>query len=242
VVLDGYAEHELAVPSIAAMGVRTGVATPVWVQGKLEAALIAGTTRVLPSRSEDVEAFELLAVQAGRALENALRYEEERRAREVLAEVSMRDELTGVGNRRHAAILLESLRPGDAVVLIDLDHFKAVNDSDGHAAGDAVLIALADHLCRSLRDADLIARYGGEEFICVLRDAGLHALHAAERLIEEWRRQQPRTTYSAGVAVHQTNAHHSVTLAHADAALYAAKRMGRDRVAEFGIDVDAFAS
>ena len=242
VTLNDHAQLEVAVPDLAALGIRTALAAPVWVQGKLEAALVAGSTRALPMRSEDIEAFELLAAQAGRALENALRYEDERRAREVLAEVSMRDELTGVGNRRHAAVLLESLQPGDAVVLIDLDHFKNVNDSDGHAAGDMVLIALADHLRHSVRDADLIARYGGEEFIVVLRDAGLHALHATERLIEEWRRLRPRTTYSAGVAVHSPDTKPSLTLARADAALYASKRMGRDRVAEFGIDEDAFAS
>jgi diguanylate cyclase (GGDEF)-like protein len=132
--------------------------------------------------------------------------------------------------------LLDSLQPGDAVVLIDLDHFKAVNDSDGHAAGDTVLVALADHLRRCVRDADLIARYGGEEFVVVLRDAGMHAGHAAERLMEEWRRVGPRTTYSAGVAVHRPDAGPALTLARADAALYAAKHMGRDRVAELGID------
>jgi len=189
-----------------------------------------------------MEAFELLAGQAGRALENAQRYEEERRAREVLTEVSMRDELTGVGNRRHAVGLLDSLQAGDAVVLIDLDNFKDVNDTDGHAAGDAVLVALAHHLRSCVRDADLIARYGGEEFVVVLREAGTHALHTTERLLEEWRRGRPRTTYSAGVAVHGPETKPSLTLARADAALYAAKRMGRDRVAEFGFDEEALAA
>jgi diguanylate cyclase (GGDEF)-like protein len=241
VTLENYSEHELAVPDLVAIGIRTAVAAPVWVQGRLAAALVAGSTRVIPARSEDMEAFELLAGQAGRALENAQRYEEERRAREVLTEVSMRDELTGVGNRRHAVGLLDSLQAGDAVVLIDLDNFKDVNDTDGHAAGDAVLVALAHHLRSCVRDADLIARYGGEEFVVVLREAGTHALHTTERLLEEWRRGRPRTTYSAGVAVHGPETKPSLTLARADAALYAAKRMGRDRVAEFGIDEEALA-
>jgi diguanylate cyclase (GGDEF)-like protein len=241
VTIAAYAEHELAIPAFAALGIRTTVAAPVWVQGKLEAALIAMSTRELATRSEDTEAFELLAAQAGRALENALRYEEERRAREVLAEVSMRDELTGVGNRRHAVGLLDSLQPGDAVVLIDLDHFKDVNDSDGHAEGDRVLIALADHLRQGVRDADLIARYGGEEFLVVLRQSGNHALQAVERLVDAWRSLRPRTTYSAGVAVHRPDTKPALTLARADDALYAAKRMGRDRVSEFGFDETAFA-
>jgi diguanylate cyclase (GGDEF)-like protein len=242
VTLENYSDHALAVPELVFLGIRTAVAAPVWVQGRLAAALVAGSTRVLPARSEDLEAFELLAGQAGRALENAQRYEEERRAREVLTEVSMRDELTGVGNRRHAVGLLESLQAGDAIVLIDLDHFKSVNDTDGHAAGDAVLVALADHLRSCVRDADLIARYGGEEFVVVLREAASHAMHATERLLEEWRRLLPRTTYSAGVALHGPETKPSLTLARADAALYAAKRMGRDRVAEFGIDEEALAS
>jgi diguanylate cyclase (GGDEF)-like protein len=242
VTIEDYAAHELALPELVDLGIRTAVAAPVWVQGRLAAALIAGTTRRFAYRSEDVEAFELLAGQAGRALENAQRYEEEQRARQVLAEVSMRDELTGVGNRRHAAALLDSLQPGDAVVLIDLDGFKRVNDTDGHAAGDTVLVAVADHLRQSVRDTDLIARYGGEEFVVVLREAGNHALHATERLVEEWRRLRPRTTYSAGVAVHRPDAKPALTLARADAALYAAKRMGRDRVAEFGVDESVLAS
>jgi diguanylate cyclase (GGDEF)-like protein len=236
-----YDEQPFALPAFVALGIRTSIAAPVWVQGRLAAALVAGTKERLEARDEDTEAFELLAGQAGRALENAQRYEEERRAREVLAEVSMRDELTGVGNRRHAAGLLDSIQPGDALVLIDLDHFKDVNDTDGHAAGDTVLVALADHLRRCVRDADLIARYGGEEFLIVLREAGLHGRHATERLIEEWRRVRPRTTYSAGLAVHRPDAHPSLTLARADAALYAAKRLGRDRVAEYGVDEEALA-
>ena len=80
VTLENYSAHELAVPELVYLGIRTAVAAPVWVQGRLAAALVAGSTRVLPARSEDLEAFELLAGQAGRALENAQRYEEERRA------------------------------------------------------------------------------------------------------------------------------------------------------------------
>jgi diguanylate cyclase (GGDEF)-like protein len=173
----------------------------------------------------------LLAGQAGLALENAQRFEEERRARQVLAEVSLRDELTGVGNRRHAVALLRAVAPGDAVVMIDLDHFKLVNDSDGHAAGDLVLIALADYLRRSVRDADLVARYGGEEFLVVLTEVGTRARWAAERLAQGWRDANPRTTFSVGVALHRVGQTGQTTLDLADDALYAAKRLGRDRVA-----------
>jgi diguanylate cyclase (GGDEF)-like protein len=231
VTIADYPNHPLAVPVLVEAGIRSTVAAPVWVLGRMAAVLVAGKSDIGGSQVEDVEAFELLAGQAGLALENAHRFEEERHAREVLAEVSLRDELTGVGNRRHAVALLASLVPGDALVMIDLDHFKDVNDADGHSAGDEVLVALGDFLRRSVRDADLVARYGGEEFLVVLREVGNQARWAAERLVYGWRDLGPRTTFSAGVALHHGEQAAQVTLNQADDALYAAKRLGRNRVA-----------
>ena len=199
-------------PQLVAIGIRAVVATPVWVFGRLAAVLVAATHDRFRNTPEDVEAMELLAVQAGLALENAQRFEEERKAKELLAAVSVRDELTGVGNRRHAVSLLDSLGADDAVVIIDLDHFKDVNDTLGHAAGDAVLIDLAGHLQRSVRDADLVARYGGEEFVVVLRGVGERAIAVADRIADEWRHSSPRTTFSAGVAVHSQGSSASLTM------------------------------
>jgi diguanylate cyclase (GGDEF)-like protein len=155
--------------------------------------------------------------------------ESERRAAllHILAE---RDELTGVGNRRHAGALLETLVPGDAVLMIDLDLFKAVNDYSGHAAGDQVLQELGAYLQGALRDSDLVARYGGEEFLVVLRQASDTASVAANRLLRGWRARRPRTTFSGGVAVHEEATAPTVTLTRADMALYEAKRNGRNRV------------
>ena len=217
-----------AVPP-ACRAMRAMVACPVSIDGQLAAVLVAASGR-RDLTVEDGEALSLLANHAGRTLENAARYGQEKEARQVLAEVSRRDELTGVGNRRHAIALLESLEPGDAVVMIDLDHFKDVNDSLGHEAGDRVLAGLADHLRRGLRDADLVARYGGEEFLVVLRAAGEGAYATAERLCATWRDCDMGATFSAGVAVHREGRTPAVTVADADAALYAAKRTGRDRV------------
>jgi diguanylate cyclase (GGDEF)-like protein len=236
VALDDYANHPLAVAQLVDAGIRSSVAAPVWVHGRMAAVLVAGKLSAGGSPVEDLEAFELLAGQAGLALENAHRFEEERHAREMLAEVSLRDELTGVGNRRHAVALLGSLAPGDALVMIDLDHFKDVNDADGHSAGDAVLVALGDYLRRSVRDADLVARYGGEEFLVVLREVGNQARWAADRLVHGWRDRGPRTTFSAGVALHHAAQTAQVTLNQADDALYAAKRLGRNRVAMHELD------
>jgi diguanylate cyclase (GGDEF)-like protein len=231
IVVDDYPSHPHAVQALVDAGIKSAIAAPVWMQSRIAAVLVAGKRAGGTTQVEDVEAFELLAGQAGLALENAQRFEEERRARQVLAEVSLRDELTGVGNRRHAVALLRAVAPGDAVVMIDLDHFKLVNDSDGHAAGDHVLVALADYLRRSVRDADLVARYGGEEFLVVLKEVGTRARWAAERLSQGWRDANPRTTFSVGVALHRVGQTGQTTLDLADDALYAAKRLGRDRVA-----------
>ena len=175
--------------------------------------------------SFSLHAAQLFGSQAGLALE-------QQRAIDELTAAAMQDPLTGVGNRRRAAVLLEALQPADAVVLIDMDHFKLVNDTAGHAAGDRVLVLLGRYLRESARDADAIARYGGEEFLVVLRAAGDSATAAIERLLEGWRELRPLTTFSAGVAVHQTGRSPAATLGRADAALYRAKRTGRDRVCE----------
>ena len=153
-------------------------------------------------------------------------------ATQVLLDASMRDPLTGVGNRRQADALLAQLKPGDAVVLLDLDKFKAVNDRWGHATGDEVLVGLAQYLDRSLRDGDTVTRFGGEEFLLVLRQAGDRASGAVERLAEGWRRTSPITTFSAGVALHAVDCRPEATLIAADAALYRAKDDGRDCVRE----------
>ena len=156
------------------------------------------------------------------------------RATQVLVDASMRDPLTGVGNRRRADTLLDQLQPGDAVAILDMDHFKLVNDRQGHAAGDEVLTAFASFVDGSLRDGDDVARFGGEEFIVVLRQAGDHARAAVERLAEGWRNTTPVTTFSAGVATHVEGASPATTLATADAALYRAKGDGRDCVRDSG--------
>jgi diguanylate cyclase (GGDEF)-like protein len=175
-----------------------------------------------------MHAAQLFGSQAGIALE-------QQRAIDELTEAAMQDPLTLVGNRRRASVLLEALQPSDAVVLIDLDQFKVVNDTAGHAAGDRVLVSLAQYLRGAARDADAIARYGGEEFLLVLRGAGNAATAAMQRLLEGWRALRPLTTFSAGVAVHQEGRSPAATLGRADAALYRAKNAGRDRVFEDAI-------
>jgi diguanylate cyclase (GGDEF)-like protein len=147
---------------------------------------------------------------------------------DALALASVTDDLTGLGNRRQANVMLDGLDTGDALVVLDLDHFKNLNDTLGHQYGDRVLNQLGQFLTEHLRAHDSVARYGGEEFIMVLRDADGSAFDIVERLLVLWRACRPATTLSAGVALHKGDSW-SDTFARADAALYAAKQSGRDR-------------
>jgi diguanylate cyclase (GGDEF)-like protein len=146
-----------------------------------------------------------------------------------LSRATVTDPLTGLGNRRLGEMLLETLEPGDAVAILDLDHFKKVNDRHGHPEGDRLLRQLADYLSGSLRDSDAVARMGGEEFMLVLRGPGLAAIDIVSKLISSWRTKKPLATMSAGVAVHSLRTQFAATYAAADQALYAAKNSGRDR-------------
>jgi diguanylate cyclase (GGDEF)-like protein len=140
------------------------------------------------------------------------------------------DPLTQLANRRTYNRALATLQPGDAVAIVDLDHFKLVNDNYGHDEGDRVLRSLARCLRGVSRQADCVARYGGEEFALVLADAGLDGARVLmQRLRDAWLATAPMTTFSAGIAVHDDTSTPHETLQRADAALYRAKEAGRDR-------------
>ncbi|MPY94225.1 MAG: diguanylate cyclase [Acidimicrobiia bacterium] len=148
-----------------------------------------------------------------------------------LGRAARRDALTGTGNRRHATELLGTLRPGDALLVVDLDRFKSVNDTWGHRAGDEVLHHLGTYLQACVRSSDDVARLGGDEFVVVARAAGRDVTGTAERLLRGWRQGGHRTTVSIGVALHRPDGAAEDTFDRADAALYEAKSQGRDRVA-----------
>jgi diguanylate cyclase (GGDEF)-like protein len=169
------------------------------------------------------------------------------RLREALREQSVRDALTGLFNRRYLEETLERelarvqrKKLPLAIVMVDLDHFKRINDSFGHDAGDVVLRALAQRMQALLRGSDIVCRYGGEEFIMLLPEStAAAAATRAEELraavaglaLEHGGRPLGRVTLSAGVAgfpQHATSA--GVLIAQADEALYAAKNGGRNRV------------
>ncbi|MGH9032436.1 MAG: GGDEF domain-containing protein [Acidimicrobiia bacterium] len=147
-----------------------------------------------------------------------------------LERVADTDPLTLLENRRRYDRALATMEPGDAVVLLDLDHFKEVNDRHGHQAGDEALCRLAEAMRSVTRSIDCVARYGGEEFAMVLARAGVRgAQDVLTRLRREWRPDEI-ATFSAGIAVHRVNEEPSATLARADGALYGAKANGRDRI------------
>ena len=178
--------------------------------------------------------------------------EDAARRQQQLQRAADTDVLTGLPNRAHLdAHLHGGAGAGRAftVLFIDIDHFKAINDTHGHAAGDAVLRAVAAELARSVRDVDYVARYGGEEFVVVAYGHPIEVTPLAERIREriaalsiEWQGQVLPVTVSIGVA--PTSAPGEAmdrVLARADAAMYAAKRNGRNRV-ETAAAPDAFYS
>lgn len=228
-VVENYRAHPAAVPALRESGFDYLVATPVRVQGEVRAVLFGARRQPQPLNGEMRDAFELLASHAGVALHNAQEFEAEAERSRQLQESASRDDLTGLGNRRHVEALLAGLRAGDALLMLDLDHFKRVNDTDGHAAGDRLLRELGDFLREAVRGSDAAARYGGEEFVVVARDGGPSADLVAARLLAGWRDRHPRTTMSIGWAVHRAGESGRQTLERADAALYRSKRAGRDR-------------
>ncbi|WP_337061943.1 histidine kinase N-terminal 7TM domain-containing diguanylate cyclase [Kineococcus sp. G2] len=176
------------------------------------------------------------------------------RLRAQLQEESVRDPLTGLHNRRFLepafeAALEAAAREGTplGVLVLDVDRFKAVNDTHGHAAGDEVLVAIARTLARTVRLEDTAARTGGEEFVVLLPGADEPAVRerAEELRVACARLAVPvgdgrvvRPTVSIGTAVHPGHPGHGADarslLAAADRALYAAKAAGRDRVVAAG--------
>ncbi len=163
--------------------------------------------------------------------------------REKLRTQSLRDPLTGLYNRRYMEDALERLvslseRAGTAtsVLMIDLDNFKALNDQNGHAKGDAVLREVASQLVAALRPSDVVSRYGGEELVvilpsCGLADAELKAETLRQRIESLSEAHGIPISASIGVAtVPETASSPIDVIPMADAALYSAKQAGENQV------------
>lgn len=175
----------------------------------------------------------------------AARAETQRLQLETLA---THDPLTGIGNRRameqEMQIAVESFKRNQAVfglVMLDLDHFKRVNDSYGHDAGDRVLVALAALIRKSTRKPDRLFRFGGEEFVLLLPGTTLVGLqcaaeHLRSKIAAELEGPAGQVTSSLGCAVLGPDEDWTSWLARADAALYRAKAGGRNQVVVDGVE------
>jgi diguanylate cyclase (GGDEF)-like protein len=211
------------------------------VVGSREIELLSGALRSLLRRSGEAER-EVTATREQRAIERRQHNEDVDRLR-ALADT---DPLTGLLNRRAfervAADAMQHFRRygrGLGVLVLDIDHFKKVNDQFGHAAGDDVIQHVADILSRNVRAPDRIARVGGEEFVALLHEVVCDSVGLiAERMRGEAERSYVcrdseviKVTLSIGatVAVHADRDMEDV-IARADAALYEAKRTGRNKV------------
>lgn len=186
-------------------------------------------------------------LRAGRRILDLL--DELVRAREIILEESRKDSLTQLSTRATVLELLQqeldrSQRSVDrdtpvSVILADLDHFKHINDTYGHLAGDAVLREAARRMRDAIRPYDSIGRYGGEEFLLVLSNCDtIGAVALAERLLQAVRKETivlaegaVSMTLSAGVATSGIVQNAETLVGAADAALYRAKRSGRNCVA-----------
>ena len=191
-------------------------------------------------------AASILAARQGR-LRRRLREQKLHLAQALarIEQLATRDELTGLVNRRHMTELMEQerqrgMRSGQTfcLAMIDIDHFKSINDHHGHAGGDGVLRGLAHEMASLKRGADVLARWGGEEFVLMLPDAGAATARAGvERLrahVQSLRlrigTEAVQVTISAGLAEHLAGESMAQTIERADRALYAAKRAGRDTI------------
>jgi diguanylate cyclase (GGDEF)-like protein/PAS domain S-box-containing protein len=166
------------------------------------------------------------------------------------------DALTGLANRAlfadrldHALARTDRLAAPVAVLFVDLDDFKAVNDGSGHTAGDALLVAVADRLRTTLRPSDTVARLGGDEFAVLIEDgvepgrpeaAAQRVLAALAEPFAAGDSAEVRITASVGIAIGAAGQHDAAELLrHADVAMYAAKAAGKSRSAVFEPEMDS---
>jgi diguanylate cyclase (GGDEF)-like protein len=219
--------------------VRSVIAVPMRLGGKVIGMISAQSYVPNDYSDEDLRLLEMLAAYAGIALDNA-------RLLISTQQLAITDPLTEIYNRRHLFELGQrefkrARRFGHhlSVIMIDIDHFKMVNDRFGHPVGDDLLNRLAAFLRSSIRDIDIVGRYGGEEFTIILPETDLPAARmVAERLRSQTREtfttfenRQVSITTSIGIAaLAEEVASFKELVQNADEALLFAKNAGRDRV------------
>ncbi len=219
--------------------------TPLLLLTAMASAQVNGafpTLYWLNDASLGAGAFEAIVLSLGLA-DRALTL---RRDRDVVRALADHDALTNVLNRRAwteraALALADASKQPVAMLFLDLDYFKQLNDQQGHHAGDRALVAVAKALAAELRPADILGRYGGEEFVALLADTPAdQAMQVATRLCRRVNRleiplneQQLLLSISIGVAMYRDGDDVEALVERADQAMYNAKLGGRNRVCSF---------
>lgn len=219
-VVEGELGREATLDEVMRVGaVRPGepVLVPVTgVAGVIGVLAVGGSRRRLDGLTTGV--IQLFGSQAGAVLDRL-------NAIEALYDDATRDPVTGVGNRQQAAALIASLRPGDGLLLLEVDAFESFRRANGDAAGDLLLGQLGLHLRNGTRAGDAIARYGDHQFVVSLADLKAPVELVVRRLIDSWLAAGPGRTISVGGALHLDGAPLD-TVDRASSALASAKRRG----------------
>ncbi len=240
-VLIPYGSHPEADRLLADLGAKSLLAVPLFVHSSVQGVLQLFSAASDSFSEVDAKFLWILSLSAEKLFQ-------QEQANDALIELAYTDFLTGLKTRRHFEEQLDreikrAERNGNplSVVLIDVDHFKPVNDRYGHQTGDIILREIASLLMKGRREIDTVARYGGEEFIIILPDTNLvGADYVAQRLREDIESsdfaadslpQPVRLTISLGAASFPRDGQSkSDLLEAADVALYEAKNSGRNRV------------
>ncbi len=221
------------------------ICMPVNIGGKIGLVI-----NIMANSKEDFARIKELAPMIENYLNEASSVIESKKLTEKLRETSLRDALTGLYNRRFLEEYLATHIPqiqrnkkSIAILMIDMDHFKMVNDTYGHDVGDTILKRLSATLQENVRESDIVFRYGGEEFVIVLNDiSGIDdAIMIAEKIREKTKAMRLKAgseilqkTISIGVAIFPDDADQIwKCIKFADTALYQAKNSGRDKVVKF---------
>lgn len=259
--ISAWKRADLLVSLVPDHHVRNGVIAPLRIDGRLAGAVIVANRLGDASTftNLDLKTLETLTEHISVSLNNC-RLEDSlfdvTELKEQLRHQAFHDDLTGLANRmlfmervEHALERREGAK-NLAVAFVDIDDFKALNDTLGHAAGDAALVAVADALKTCLRPADTAARLGGDEFAILLEDLDSHDdVHiVAQRILSMLRKpiriqgQSVSLHGSVGFAVGQPGDTVETLMHNADAAMYAAKRNGKDDYAVFEPEMEHTAS
>ena len=239
VLVEDHSSAPDPMPDLVAEGVRTALAVPVHEHGTVVGSLTVGSSDPSPGFGEsEQEVLVTYAEHASLALAAAKSVDTMRQA--------FNDSLTGLANRAlfldrldHALSRAERDGSGVTVLFLDLDGFKLVNDSLGHAAGDALLVAGADRIRRVVRGGETAARLGGDEFAVLLEGtrSGAEAVHVAQRLREALKPPftiaDREVLVSASIGIASGGGSADELLRNADVAMYRAKRSGKGRYQVF---------